>query len=67
MLISGPLQSDTYFVDVLANVSLFPGPPPPACLQEVLNRLFPILIENVPPCVGVRDSAWVLRFLFGNF
>lgn len=30
MLISGPSQSDTYFVDVLANVGLFPGPPPPA-------------------------------------
>lgn len=33
MLVSGPLQSDIYFVDVLANVYLFPGqpgPPPPS-------------------------------------
>lgn len=46
VLVSGPLQSDTYFVDVLANVYLFLGqpgllPPTPSVgsFEQALLRL----------------------------
>lgn len=43
MLISSPLQSDIYFLDVLANVSLFSGPPPPAPSAGSFEQALPHL------------------------